>query len=302
MEKVSAYPCFSTMRYNRGQISQNSHAVGSSETTNIGIKSAAPLMTDTINLKSKKAIYEEKLNKLFPNGEFEKVYDKITKDFEIDIQPSLSFVGNDDGIAAGGFNFEKNTITLSLEDIMGSDTKIVGIKNGKRTILFSPSVKLPLFVNKEGADAFVEKFSKAGKLGYDELVVEPVTPEEQRNFIIQKVSHEMIHAQQHMFIRQTEGMGEKEIIKAWTHAKPKNLIEKALLDFKTDVLYKNSYWADKPETKKTIPQNSGKAILAKIWLEAIRNYPKVDSPEYVNNALEKDAYNRSAAYAWGQKQ
>ena len=120
--------------------------------------------------------------------------------------------------------------------------------------------------------------------------------EEQKKFVIQKLAHEVIHAQQHMIMRQTEGIGEKEIIKAWTHEKPKNMIDRAILGYKVQALYNKSYWAKKPETEKKVPSNSSSSIIAHIWLEAVRNYPPVNSPAYERNAIEVDAYDRSAQY------
>lgn len=252
--------------------------------------------TDTVNLRSKKEIYIEKLDKLFPDGGIQKVYDSINQDFGLDRPAHLRLVGDNDGVAAGGFTFSKNEIILSLSDMLESDSKVVGIKNGKRVVLTSPKNKLPLIANKESAEKFVEQYSKYGNLGFDQLVVEPVTEDDQRKLIIQKIAHEVIHAQQHMIMRQTEGIGEKEIFKAWTHEKPKNLIEKALLDIKANNQKNQSYWANEPETEKTNASDSPQGTLARIWLEAIRNYPPVDSPEYEKNAIEVDAYMRSAKY------
>ena len=252
--------------------------------------------TDTVNLRSKKEIYIDKLNKLFPDGGIQKVYDKINQDFGLDRPAHLRFVTDNEGVAAGGFTFAKNEIVLSMSDMLDSDAKVVGIKNGKKVVLTSPKNKLPLIADKNSAEKFVEQYSKFGNLGFDQLVVEPVTEEDQRKLIIQKIVHEVVHAQQHMILRQTEGIGEKEIFKAWTHEKPKNLIESALLDLKVNSQRGQSYWADEPDTEKTVPANSPKGALAKIWLEAIRNYPPYDSPEYERNAIEVDAYERSAQY------
>lgn len=253
-------------------------------------------VTDSLNIRNSKEIYLEKLNKLFPNAQFDKVCDNINNDFGIDKPAKITLVGDNDGVAAGGYNFEKNEITLSLNDLLGSDTKIVGIKNGKKTVLVSPSEKLPLFIDKENADKFIKLHSQHGNLGFDKLVAEPITEDEQRKFVIQKLSHEIIHSQQHMIIRKTEGMGEKEIIKAWQHDKPDNLIENYILNWKTDSAYNRSYWKNQPKTKQTIKQNSPAGYLAKTWLEAIRNYPPVNSPEYTKNPIEVDAYLRSAQY------
>lgn len=294
MEKVNLYSCVSKpLNYASGV---NSAKAVSPQSVGFTSSVASKPNTDTVSFRSQKDIYLDKLNKLFPNGELEKVYNDINKDLGIDIPPELKFYGDNDGVTAGGFTFERNEIGMSLSDLLGSDTKIVGIKNGKRTVLVSPKVKLPLFVDKKSADEFVKMHSQHGNLGFDQLVAEPLTEEEQKKLVVQKLAHELIHAQQHMIMRQTEGIGEKEIIKAWTHEKPKNMIDKAILGFKVRNLYNKSYWSDKPETKQTIPANSPKAIMAHLWLEAVRNYPPVGSPEYERNPIEVDAYERSAKY------
>lgn len=294
MDKVSLYTYAPTFRTDINKVSAGNVASANSNAVTAPLSGAN---IDTVKIRDRKEINIEKLNKLFPNGELQRVYDEMNKDFGIDRAPHLRFVGNNDGVVAGGFTFSKNEITMSLEDLMESDTKIVGIKNGKRTVLTSPKNKLPLFVSKQMAQASVAALAKNGNLGYDQLVIEPLTEEEHKKFIVQKISHEVIHAQQHMVMRQTEGIGEKEVMAAWTHDKPQNMIDKAILGFKVRDMFNRSYWADKPETEKTISADSEMGKKAKEWLEAVRNYPAVESPEYEKNAIEVDAYNRSAEYA-----
>lgn len=294
MNKVSMYTCVPSFKadvnnVSAGRVAQNNQ--------NVPILSASKPNYDSVNIRDKKEINIEKLNKLFPNGELQRVYDEINKDFGIDRAPHLRFVGDNDGVVAGGFTFSRNEITMSLSDLMESDTKIVGIKDGKKTVITSPKNRLPLFVDKKTAMYSVAALSKQGNLGFDRLEIEPVTEKEQKKFIVQKISHEVIHAQQHMYMRQTEGIGEKEVLKAWTHAKPQNMIDKAILSFKVNDMYNKSYWGDKPETEKKYSPDSPQGMIAKTWLEAVRNYPRVDSPEYEKNAIEVDAYNRSADYA-----
>lgn len=297
MEKVNSYSCVSTpLNYSTGVNVNKTTSVKNDAIFKTGLVSQ-PAM-DTVNFKSRKEILTEKFNKLFPNNEFNQIYNDITKDFGIDKQPTLKLYDEEDGVTGGGYTFNKNEISMSLSDLLDSDTKIVGIKDGKRTVLVSPSVKLPLFVNKESADAFLKLQAQHGNLGFDKLIAELLTPNEQKKFIVQKISHEMIHAQQHMIMRQTEGIGEKEIYKAWLHEKPKNMIEKAVFDIKTNTFFPKTYWGNQQETKTTISAGSPKGQIARVWLEAVRNYPPVDSPEYVKNPIEQDAYIRSAKYAY----
>lgn len=293
MEKVSVYPYIHSFKADNNSI-VNRTAIQSVSTNSALANNAA---TDVLSLRSKKEIYMDRLNQLFPNGGIDKLYNDINKDFNIDYPADLKFYAGDDGVMAGGFTFSKNEISFSLSDLLDFDTKIVGVKNGKKITLTSPSCMLPLFIDKKSAEEFIQIHSKNGNLGFDELIVEPLTDDDRRQYITQKVAHEVIHAQQHMIMRQTKGIGTKEILKAWTHQKPKNMIEKTLLDIQTMNAYNNSYWANIEENQPIIDKESSSGVLANVWLEAIRNYPRVDSPEYVKNPIEVDAYIRSAKYA-----
>jgi hypothetical protein len=99
-----------------------------------------------------------------------------------------------------------------------------------------------------------------------------------------------------MIMRSTEGIGEKEITKAWTHIKPQNEAEEKKLVELTENIHKNSFWADKTPTPQKFTKGSETGKLAYTFLEAVRNYPPVGSPEYHNNPLEADAYKRSYEY------
>ena len=270
--------------------------INSEQNLNLFNNSTTNPIQDSFVKLDKKQVYLDKLNKLFPNNSLNLIYNTMNTELGIDKPAKMTFSTSDDGITGGGFTYSKNEINLSLEDLLASDTKIVGIKNGKRTILISPSVKLPLFINKEMANQFVELHSKNGNLGFDKLIAEPVTAEEQRKLIIQKIYHEVIHAQQHMIMRKTDDIGSKEISKAWTHIKPNNLIEHFILNNRTDEIFKKSFWANIPEPKEKFNKDSDIGKIAHIWLEGIRNYPAVDSPEYPKNPIELDAYNRSFEY------
>ena len=262
---------------------------------NNSIATTNPVQDSFVKI-DKRQIYTDRINHLFPNNSLIIIYNSINKELGIDKPAKINFTTSDDGVTGGGYTYSKNEINLSLEDLVSSNTKIVGIKDGKRTILISPSVKLPLFVNKEMASQFIEHHSRNGNLGFDQLIAEPVTDEEQRKLIIQKIYHEVVHAQQHMIMRKTEGIGAKEITKAWTHAKPSNLIERVMLNNRVEKLHENSFWANEETDKKTIDKYTDLGKLAYVWLEGIRNYPAVDSDEYTKNPIELDAYNRSYEY------
>lgn len=249
----------------------------------------------TNSIKNNNESNLEQLNKLFPNGELIKFYNQMSEELGLDIPPKLNFVSTEDKIKGGGYTFLKNEINMNLADLTDTNLKIVGIKNSKKETLVSPNEQLPLIVNKDNANLFLEVQAKKGNLGFDKLIAEPTSIDDRKKLILQKIYHELIHAQQHMIMRQTEGIGTKEIIKAWTHKQPKNVLEEYLLDIQANKQYNSSVWVQS-QTNTKYHKDSLSGQIAKKWLEAIRNYPPIDSPEYTKNPIESDAYNRSAEY------
>ena len=238
--------------------------------------------------------YMEKLNNLFPNNELNEIFDKITQKLGIDIPPNLVFNDINDHVQGGGYTYRTNTVYFSLPDLLDNDHKIVGIKNGKKETLIEPRTKSPAVIDKKFGEEIVKTRKDNFKSRYDDIMLEPMTKEDQRKFILQKLVHELIHAQQHMFMRKT--FGNKEVLKAWTHLKPKNPVQVAQLNEITDKEFSKSYWADKPETPRKYNIATSQGMMSHIWLEAVRNYELPPSPNYHKNALEVDAYNRAYQY------
>lgn len=255
------------------------------------------LQADTfIRSKEPQDIYMQKLNALFPNGALDKIYAQMGKELGIDILPTLKFYKESDGIVAGGFTFNKNEISFSLNEIFDNNHKVVMVKNGMYKNLTSPKDNMPLFIDKNLGEQFISANEAQFKKIVDGLKLIPMTDNDFRKFIIHKMYHELIHAQQHMIMRSTEGIGEKEIIKAWTHLAPKNEADVEKLNKITENIYNNSFWTNKKPTQPTHKKDSEIGKLAYIWLDAVKKYPPVDSPEYTSNAIEADAFKRSYEY------
>ena len=239
----------------------------------------------------------DKLYSIMPKEQLNKEFNDICKNLKLDINPKLDIVDSYNDGRGGGYNFYRHEVSLCASDLVCSDYKIVGTKAGKKTVLVDPKTLSPLFSTKDMAEEFVKSAQARKNYGYDSIEMVPTTIEDKKRLIIQKLSHELIHAQQHMLMRQTEGIGEKEIIKAWTHGKPRNSEEEKQLNDFVEKSFARSFWADKEKTKVKIPKNSPVAMLTYQWLNAVKNYPPVNSIEYLTNAIEVDAYRRSAAYA-----
>ena len=239
----------------------------------------------------------EKLYSIYSKEELNKLYGDISRTLKLDYIPKFEIVDDYKDGRGGGYNFYRNEVSLCASDLVCSDYKIVGTKNGKRTVLFDPKTLSPLFATKEMAEEFLVAAKTRNNHGFDLLEAVPTSADDKKRLIVQKLSHELIHAQQHMLMRYTEGIDEKKILAAWTHFSPKNDEDKIKFLKQVDEIYKNSFWADKPKTAVKIQRNSTVGYITYGWLNAVKNYPPVQSPEYNRNAIEVDAYRRSADYA-----
>ncbi len=238
----------------------------------------------------------DKLYSIISKEQLEQEYKNICNNLKLDYDPKLEIVDSYSNGRGGGYNFYRHEVSLCASDLVCSDYKIVGNKAGKKVVLVDPGTMCPLFSTEEMAQEFVRNAKSRGNYGFDSIELVPTSLDDKKRLIIQKLSHELIHAQQHMFMRQTEGIDERTILKAWTHAKPKNKVEEMQLNESVEKSFKHSYWADKPKTQTKIFKDSPVGYLTQLWLNAVQNYPPVDSPEYLRNAIEVDAYRRSADY------
>lgn len=259
------------------------------------IKSNQNLRTkpDIFVRESKEAFYARRLEEIFPNGELTELYDKLCNELELDYRPKLELVPANQGHAGGGYTFFSNQITLSLEDVVGSDTKIYAIKDGVKSLQTDEKTGIPMMTSKLIAAYLCHTPEAAKNVGVDKLIAEPASNDDIKKLFIQKLYHELVHAKQHMIMRQTEGIGAKEIITAWRHL-PKNQ-NKPNIDKVLNKLYKQSYWVNK-STPIKYEKDSEQGIYAYKCLDAVKNYAPIESEEYKTNYMEVDAYKSSADY------
>ena len=242
--------------------------------------------------ESKDVYFGRRLEQLFPNGELDRTFNIMCEELKLDYKPDLNLVVPLDGNAGGGYAFLNHTITLSLEDCLGSDTKLYGIKDGEKQLQITEQ-GMPVMTNKVLASYIAQNPQAAKNKGLDKIVAEPATDEEVKKLFLQKLYHELVHAKQHMIMRQTEGIGAKEIISAWRHL-PKNQ-NKPNIDKVLNKLYKQSYWVNK-STPIKYEKDSEQGVYAYNCLDAVKNYAPVESEEYKTNYMEVDAYKSSADY------
>ncbi len=264
-------------------------------TENIKRPVAQQTQPDTFVRQDPKIMYRQRLEYLFPNGELEQIFLEMCKEIGLDYPPRLVIADENNPDAGGGYYFTKNTIYLDITDSLGATSKIYGIKDGKKEVIISDNTGLPLIIDPRVA--FILNLKQPKIKDYDKISAEPATREDCRKLFLQKLCHEIIHAKQHAIMQQTEGIGDKAIIKAWFHA-PKNLDPKQeqALNKAIKEQYNKSFWKTH-STKVIYSKDSAEGIKANEYLNAIQNYPaEIDSPEYLENTIEKEAYWQSAEY------
>ena len=254
----------------------------------------APVTPDAFIKESNSTKYTQKLEELFPNGELNIIYDDMCKELELDYKPILTFSFDVKNNTGGGYTFHTNTINLSLEDTLGSDCKLYGIKDGVKSLQIDTK-NVPVIVNQKIANILTSSPQAAKNKGLDTIVAEPASKEDQKKLFLQKLYHELIHAKQHMIMRQTDGIGAKQVIQAWRHL-PKNApIPSIIVNQSLENIYQKSFWKNNATPIK-FSENSEKGVLAYKYLNAVQNYAPVDSPEYDKNLLELEAYQKSSEY------
>lgn len=256
-----------------------------------------PLQTqpDSFVRESKEAFYAKRLEQIFPNGELQRTYDAMCEELELDYKPRLNLTLPVMGNAGGGYSFGTNTVTLSLEDTLGSDTKLYGIKNGEKELQIDKKTGVPMMTSKLLAAYVVYSPEAAKNKGLDAIVAEPASDEEIKKLFIQKLYHELVHAKQHMIMRQTEGIGAKNVFKSWGQGKKASTTPSVVVNLRQEEAYRKSFWA-KNSTPVKYSKDSEIANYANKCLAAIKNYPPVDSPEYTKNFIEAEAFKESYDY------
>lgn len=254
-----------------------------------------PLMQpDTFVKENSETRYMQRIEELFPNGELKQIYADMCKELGLDYYPKLVFAGDVKNNAAGGYTFSTNTISLSLEDTLGSTIKLYGVKNGEAKLQID-NKGIPVIVNKQIANILINSPRAAKNKGLDSIYGEQASDEEQKKLFLQKLYHELVHAKQHMIMRQTDGIGAKQVIQAWRHLPQDAPVPAIIINQSLENIYKKSYWANKP-TPIVYSETSEIGQYAYKLLDAVQNYAPVESPEYDKNLLEIEAYQEASDY------
>lgn len=221
--------------------------------------------------------YIEKLYSIFPKKHLERCYQKINQDFGIDYPAKLTFSASKDKNVATSYSFNNNTININLCELLDKRYKVVDKRNGKT--LISSYSQMPLFLTKEEVIEY-----RNSRLSSNCAII-PITPQEQRKYILHKIAHEVVKTQQFMIMRQTQRIGDKGIIKAQNHS---DIIKRAgQLDNYASYLHSSTFWKNH-QTPQTISMNCPVGQQALIWLCSLE--------DAAFGSCQKDANQRAYNY------
>lgn len=213
-----------------------------------------------VKVKTEREKYLEKLYAIFPKKYLAQYYDKLNKDFGIDYPPKLTFSATNSKGIGTNYSFNENTININLHELLDKDHKIID-KRTNRTVISSFN-QMPLFFSKQEAVEYVNSNLSSN------YIIKPTTIKEQRKFILHKIAHEVIKAQQYMIMRQTQKIGDIGILKAKNHSE---IIKRAgQLDNYATYLHSNTFW-NTHQTPQTISMDCSIGRQALIWLDSIEH-------------------------------
>ena len=247
--------------------------------------------------------YVKKLNavpleieRLFPNNEFEKIYNDIVRAYGLKNPPKIVWAptGN---YGDACMNHENNLVYFDINKF--SEKKYKALieytdANGNVVKGYQPSNNNILATYKDEAD-----FDKNVKPDCDRLNIKaklvPLTDADKRNLIIFRFAHELGHAFQNKIVSQTEGLSLHNMLKEIRIKNDKNFISLnkflATWDKKFAIIYGK-------EEQKLYSLDSKEGHYARKIYESSINYPyrSKGTSEYYNNFLEIDANNRARVF------
>lgn len=241
------------------------------------------------------------VERLFPNGELNKIYEKIVQDYGIENPPQL-LVENSISQAAASYNQDHNSVKFNpnfLNELNNFKKMYVEFKdeNGNEISGYTPDPnvqgKIGFMINDSTYNAEKEYFNKKGI--NTKLV--PYDDDDKRKYVIFVLAHELRHAFQAQVINQAEGLGMYNLLKEKETKFTDNLIAKKLIELMFNQRYQSLEWSKYPTNIK-YQKGTKKWDIANEFYKASLDYtnPNQSEKEYHNNLTELDANNIAEKY------
>lgn len=256
---------------------------------------------DTFIKSDRQDTVMEKLDKLFPNGELNKICEQIINVYGIEHPPEIQYGIRDESVGMA-YNRERNIITINPKFVDSLDKyhKLhVEFKDSEGNTI-SGYAPHPEEEHELGFIIDTEKFMKDNKFYAEKGIktnIVKYNDDDKRKEIIFLLAHELQHAHQAQIINQTEGLGMYNVLKQSAMKSTNNLIARKLIELNYDAIYKNSPWSTYNDTIKYSKDSQMGEYASKLY-EANMDYtnPDEDSKKYLNNFTEVDANKKAGEY------
>lgn len=242
-----------------------------------------------------KTIENKEIERLFPNGELNKIYNNIANHYGLEVPPTLELINDFDKGDRGYYSAHNNSVKIVLDFLKPEARKFLIEKDGQKFYTVGDSRGL-LFRTKEEDIKKEQKYIES--LGL-KAAPEPLTDDDKKKLMVFLLAHELSHAYQNQIIRHTEGLNEWDMIKSrFNNKKPQgmNLIELQLFLLDRKKEYNISH--NNMNFEKIYSQNSEEGKQAKIWYDSSVGYQKPEDnyQENINNPLEIYANEKAYKY------
>lgn len=242
-----------------------------------------------------KTFEEKEVERLFPNGELQKIYQTIAADYGLDYLPELKLTTVKDSNDRGFYSSIHNDITIVLDFLKPEARKLLLEKDGISAYSAGDSNNLFFRIKDEDVK---KEINESQKYGF-KAKAEPLSDDDKRKIMIFLLAHELSHVHQSQLIRHTEGLDEWNIFEERINKfapKNMNLIDKKLTMIQMKRNYETAHSMVNKE--KIYSQNSPEGRQAVEWYNANINYsiPDMSYEENINNPLEIDANKRATEY------
>lgn len=245
---------------------------------------------------------KRELERLFPNGELNNIYNNIINEYGLENVPQLEYIydskGENDYASA---NHITNKIKLNLDNLLSPNMYKFAIeKNGTKTFCYDEDLDRIKIIRTTDKNVLNEINEYNKYQGADKSEAIPLTDDDKRKLVIFTLAHELRHCYQNQIIRHTEGLDGFKMIELQLKNNPNkpkmNMIDEKIMYINLEKEYDKHH--SKDENTKMYTQNSKEGKLAIEWYNAVVNYVDFnkDYEGYKNNAIELDANKTAHQY------
>lgn len=243
-------------------------------------------MPDDFTKTTSKNYSEIVRDNLFPNGELDKKYEKMSNDLNLDIAPKLILVDKLGENEKMGYNFEKNEIKINLGELSKHTHKIVKKSDIATNKSLLGSDFMPLVGSKNAIQNIAEIHNNTVVEEDDMFIVKRMNTDETKNYMLKKICKELAIANRYMIMRKSPEVGVKKVVLATHNDK---VVDKFVKASKTEALYKKLGGLEQAQQEQPSYKNRCLDKIALELYESIENKSKSNTAENNSSYIDQNA-------------